>query len=83
MPDNSIMPQLNLPWLEVYILTPLIGALICRFIDDQKKARLVAVAFSFVALLMTCAEWYDFGLLHAFQAHDSHDVALAICTTCL
>jgi NADH-quinone oxidoreductase subunit M len=64
------MSQLHLPWLEIGILIPLIGALVVSRSRDPLAARRWAVVFSGAALGCTFLTWQDFQLLHTFEADD-------------
>ncbi|MEX2315667.1 MAG: proton-conducting transporter membrane subunit [Pirellulales bacterium] len=68
------MPELHLPWLQLMIAAPLIGAVLVRRVRDLElawKRTLFAVA---ATLCMAVGAWQDFGSLHAFEAHDRWDV---------
>ncbi len=67
------MNELLLPWLELSILLPLIGAALVSRIRDMEQARRWAVAFTGAALVCTLAAWLDFLRLHTSSAHDHWD----------
>ncbi len=69
------MTELQLPWLEFAILTPLIGALAVIFVKDAETARNRTLAICGIALVCTFAAWSDFGSRHVFEAHDHWNVA--------
>jgi len=64
------MTDLSLPWLEISILLPLIGAAVVAFQKDSSVARNWALVFSGLALLCTFLQWQDFWLLQAHEADD-------------
>ncbi len=64
------MTDLSLPWLEISILLPLIGAAVVACHKDSYYARNWALVFSGLALLCAFCEWQDFWLLHAHEADD-------------
>jgi NADH-quinone oxidoreductase subunit M len=68
------MLELHLPWLELAIIMPLIGAALARFGGDVERARLVAVVSSGLTLLLAIGAWQDFNTLKTFEAHDRWDV---------
>ena len=68
------MTELHLPFLELAISIPLLGALWVRRIHDPFRARLAAVIFSGLSLVCVLAAWEDLFALHAGVAHDSWDV---------
>jgi NADH-quinone oxidoreductase subunit M len=64
------MSELQLPWIEIAILLPLIGALSVKFVRDPEvawKRTLAACSLSFVCAV---AAWLDFNQLKTFEAHD-------------
>ncbi len=69
-----MLPELHLPWLELSIAIPLLGAALCaiRFSDTNKQR--VAVCASAATFLCTACEWYDFSGLNTFAAHDHWDI---------
>lgn len=72
------MIELHLPWLELTIITPLIGALlICRQ-RDPELAHKRALVVTGVTLALALGAWEDFNTLHTFEAHDHWDVVSPI-----
>lgn len=67
------MLELHLPWLELTILTPLVGALIVWRTSDADAMRQRALVVSGLSLLLAVGAWEDFNTLHAFEAHDHWD----------
>ena len=68
------MPELHLPWLEISVIIPLIGAIVVKMIRDSDTAYRVSVGVCSAALLCTVGEWIDFGTLNTFEALDHWDV---------
>jgi NADH-quinone oxidoreductase subunit M len=67
------MFELNLPWLALTIVTPLVGALlVCRVRDPELAWRRALIATG-MTLCFAVGAWQDFGTLHAFEAHDRWD----------
>jgi NADH-quinone oxidoreductase subunit M len=64
------MGELHLPWLELAILLPLIGAAFVARIRDPEWAQQRSLIFSGLALLCSVGAWIDFAWLHRPQAHD-------------
>ncbi len=69
-----MMSELHLPWLELSVLIPLVGAIAVIFIRDADRARRFTIAVSTLALLGTLGEWFDFATLKTFEAHDHWDI---------
>lgn len=68
------MQELALPWLEISVIVPLLGAMTVRWLRDKDLQYRVSVILCSATLLFAVAEWIDFGLLHAFEAHDHWDM---------
>ncbi|MEZ6102929.1 MAG: proton-conducting transporter membrane subunit [Pirellulaceae bacterium] len=67
------MTELQLPWLEIAIIAPLVGVFLVAFLHDPETARRRTLAVCSLTLLLTVGAWLDFGLLHKFEAHDHWD----------
>ena len=68
------MLELHLPWLELTIITPLIGALtICR-LRDPEVIRARTLVITALTLLLALGAWEDFNTLRSFEAHDHWDL---------
>lgn len=63
------MMEMHLPWIELAIAIPLLGALLTvRVADDVARVRgIIAAAMT---LLCTLCAWQDFRSLHTYAAHD-------------
>lgn len=68
------MPELHLPWLELAVALPLLGALWISRTRDPQVARRRCLVTCLVTFACTVGDWIDFGLLHTFEAHDHWDV---------
>ncbi len=68
------MLELHLPWLELVIAIPLVGAGVVALARDAETARRRAILVGGVTLACTVGQWLDFSLLHTFEAHDRGDV---------
>jgi NADH-quinone oxidoreductase subunit M len=68
------MLELHLPWLELAISTPIIGALLAIRNDRPDVIRRRSLAVTAVTLVMTLAAWEDFNTLQTFEAHDHWDI---------
>lgn len=64
------MPELHLPWLEISVLIPLIGALWVHWLGSGERARRPTIVLCGLTLLTATGEWIDFILLNSFEAHD-------------
>ncbi len=72
------MLELHLPWLELAVLAPLVGVAVACFVKDAEKTRLIAIAFSGLALAFAFSAWEDFNTLKVFEAHDRWDLVSPI-----
>jgi NADH-quinone oxidoreductase subunit M len=68
------MQELHLPWLELSVAIPVIGAIVVGFLKSQEVAHRVSVAICTLTLLCAVGEWLDFATLGTFEAHDHWDV---------
>ncbi|MEY3175871.1 MAG: NADH-quinone oxidoreductase subunit, partial [Planctomycetota bacterium] len=66
--------ELHLPWLEVGILLPFIGAIIAGCTRNLTRSHRLAIAFAALTSICTIGEWIDFATVHAFEAHDHWDL---------
>lgn len=72
------MNQLHLPWLELTVLIPLVGAAVVWRLRRAEEARQAALLCAGAALFCAVAAWLDLSSLHTFEAHDSWDLLTAI-----
>jgi NADH-quinone oxidoreductase subunit M len=68
------MPELHLPWLELSIITPLLGAILVCFVRASDTARRQTLVVTGLTLFFAAGAWQDFDTLHAFEAHDHWDL---------
>jgi NADH-quinone oxidoreductase subunit M len=68
------MSELHLPWLELSVLLPLIGAAILVAIKDPVRSRQVCLMVCGLTLACATGEWIDFTSLKTFEAHDHWDM---------
>ncbi len=68
------MAELHLPWLELSILTPLIGMIAVALVGNAERARQICIAVCTLTLVFAAGEWVDFASLGTFEAHDHWDV---------
>ncbi len=64
------MIELHLPWLELAIVLPSIGAVSVARLHDPERAQSRTLIFSGLALACAVGAWLDFGSLHTSEAHD-------------
>ena len=64
------MSELHLPWLELSVIVPLMGALWVGRLRDADLGRKWCMVFSGFTLCCTIATWQDFALLHTASADD-------------
>jgi len=67
------MLELHLPWLELAIITPVIGVLFAILVKEAQTTQWIAVIASGLSLILTVAAWEDFNLLKVFEVHDRGD----------
>jgi NADH-quinone oxidoreductase subunit M len=68
------MPELRLPWMELSILIPIVGAFFVAWIKDSAMSRTVCLTACSLTLVFATGEWIDFASLHTFEAHDHWDI---------
>ncbi len=68
------MPELHLPWLELSVLIPLVGAAWIALLKDRDRARTLCTLVCGVTLVCAIGEWLDFATLGSFEAHDHWDL---------
>ena len=58
------MPELHLPWLELSILIPLLGAICGRLAstDRERAPTTIALAICALTLCLQLGEWLDFDI---------------------
>ncbi|MBL4886361.1 MAG: oxidoreductase, partial [Planctomycetaceae bacterium] len=73
-----MMQELHLPWLELSVLIPLVGAIYIGLKKNQAAAYTQCVVLCGLTFLFALGEWIDFMTLHLFEAHDHWDVLESI-----
>ncbi len=68
------MIELHLPWIELAILVPFVGALWVSRLKDAESSQIHAVWFFSITTLLATGAWIDFGTLHIMEAHDHWDL---------
>ncbi|MAT15237.1 MAG: oxidoreductase [Planctomyces sp.] len=68
------MPEMHLPWLEISILLPLLGAVWLSTFRNPERARRLSIAFAALTFVCTVGEWIDFVSLKTYEAHDHWDI---------
>ncbi len=72
------MPELHLPWIELTLLMPLLGAIAALVLQDNRRARGIAIFLNVLALIAAIGAWVDFQFLKTFEAHDYWDLVALI-----
>lgn len=72
------MSELYLPWLELAILLPLLGAAWVTGIRDPARIRRQSLVIATMTLLCAVGAWQDFRSLQTFEAHDRWDVLASL-----
>ncbi len=68
------MSELHLPWLELSVLLPLVGAIWVSLLKNPVRARTHSIVICGLTLLCAAGEWFDFASLGTFEAHDHWDI---------
>jgi NADH-quinone oxidoreductase subunit M len=68
------MNELQLPWLELAILIPLLGTFAVMFVRDPETAWERALVVCSLTFVCAAGAWLDFGSMNTFEAHDQWDV---------
>lgn len=68
------MKQLELPWLELAILIPLLGAMAVALTRDPESAWRRVLGICGLTFACTVGAWLDFNRMHTFEAHDHWDL---------
>lgn len=66
--------ELHFPWLELTVLTPLIGALTVFRLKDHEVVRNRSILFLAATLVFALAAWADFAVLGGPEDHDPFDL---------
>jgi NADH-quinone oxidoreductase subunit M len=69
------MMTFHVPWLELMIIVPLLGALLVRALSDPDLARRASLIVCSLALLCAIGAWAEFGALGSPEARDGWDIA--------
>ncbi len=72
------MTVLRLPWLELCVLIPLVGAIVVAPLRDSDFARRTCLVFAGLTALFAVGAWQDFGLLQASQAVSGRHLTASI-----
>lgn len=72
------MTELHLPWLELSVLVPVVGAIWVSLLKNRDRARIVCTTVCAVTLVCAIGEWLDFAMLGTFEAHDHWDLVQSI-----
>jgi NADH-quinone oxidoreductase subunit M len=72
------MLELNIPWLELTILTPLVGVLAVAWVRDPEAARSRSLVIIGAVLCMTLVAWLRFSAADAAVAHDRWSPAIRL-----
>ncbi len=72
------MQELHLPWLELSVVIPFIGAIYIKLLKNRNSAYMQCVLLCALTLICALGEWIDFMTLRIFEAHDHWDFLKAI-----
>jgi len=72
------MSDLHLPWLEILVLVPLVGAFWISRADNPEQTRKQAVFFSGLTFLCAVGAWQDFDWMQVIQADDCWHLLTAV-----
>ncbi len=68
------MSELHLPWLELAVLLPLLGAVGMGRVANAEQARRWTLGILGLSLASTLGAWFDFVQLKVREAHDRWDL---------
>lgn len=68
------MPELHLPWLQLAVAIPAIGAIIAGLPMRREVAHKLSIAVCTLTLVGAVGAWSDFSMLHTFEAGDPWDM---------
>lgn len=69
------MSELHLPFLQLSVVIPIVGAALLARINDSHAARKWSVLFQVLTLISAGGAWIDFAVVGATEAHDPWDFA--------
>ena len=72
------MITFHVPWLELSVLWPLIGALVVRQLHNPDLARRASLVACGLALACAIGAWSEMGTIHGVDAHDPWDLVAKI-----
>jgi NADH-quinone oxidoreductase subunit M len=72
--ETPAMAELHLPWLQLVIAIPLLGAIWVSTLRDPERSRRRSLLVSGATLLCAVGAWLDFATLQAFEEHDRWDL---------
>jgi NADH-quinone oxidoreductase subunit M len=75
------MSEFPFPFLQLSVITPLLGALAVGRLKDRDAARKWCAWFSAVTLVFTLGAWQSFVMLGATEARDTWDASLRLLGT--
>ncbi len=67
------MSELHLPWLEMMVLLPLMGAIVVSQLSDSHRARKWCLVFTTLTFLCAAGAWQDF---HYLRTSDQRVIAV-------
>jgi len=62
--------ELHLPWLELAILVPLLGAALVARLKDSQRARNASLVVTGITLALAAGSYVDFSVMNAIEADD-------------
>lgn len=68
------MIELHLPWIELALLSPLVGIAVSFAFRSVELYRIIAVCASLFSFVFAFGAWEDFNTLKVFEAHDKWDL---------
>jgi NADH-quinone oxidoreductase subunit M len=74
---ETIVNRLNLPWLEVAILLPLLSSIFVYFTVLPERKRFISLLAASATVLICLGAWIDFELLATYEAQDQWGDLLA------
>jgi NADH-quinone oxidoreductase subunit M len=72
------MPTFHFPWLDLSILSPIVGWFALLILKNRDKARIATIVFTLLALIFAVGEWIDFSTLNTFEAEEAGSLIVTI-----
>jgi NADH-quinone oxidoreductase subunit M len=65
-----VIAEMQLPWMELAIFSPLVGILAVLRVQDPEAAQRRSLVICGLSFVFAVGAWLDFGSMHTYEAHD-------------